>query len=459
MTAYTFLPKDQFIQIRENIYYYTKGPKIEDIITQPIYRYMSELYPLLTGNIHLSQRIDFSDAYEHGVDRNPFAHQLTCVGVEVTQQDEDRFRMIERERLSTLNWSTICFAFDAEDDYFFWNCYTSENFGIRYQTTLQKLIDSIVLPDNYEMFIGVIDYKRDCPSQKISDYAFHKFEGYKRETELRIYFLPKEKNLEPLKDLHFNAEKMIDSIKLSPFLSSSQKKNIYGFINEKYPFFKQKTMGSEIKLETLTKQTHKTRFAKIKMKALLKAVSFCFIISAIMYFAMTYENRDPARQVIYNNNGTVDLNSVKEYFYQNKDKLYPIEGMYTVLKQYIGPARDSVPSTIETHYIFRSTSKEGNSFRFNDYREIFDSLNFIHTLVPSICNYYNWSGKEDDYSISISEPQLRVFQRDQIEYTIDPTEFQIDGFGFSYIIWISGSDENYMAIPHKYTYMKLNSSH
>lgn len=219
------LPKDKFYEVKPGFYMDRKDS--DYLLDVPLFRYVSleTLYALLQNKIIVSRKNEFSDKHEQGCNYNPFGFQLSCVGYPVTDEDKELWKSIIRMRERTALWYTLCFTFDADDDYLFWKCYTPNGKGARFQTSLRQIINSIEIDSDYEIFIGTITYGDESYSWNLYNYAFRKIIAYKRETELRIYFIPKiaTENDSKTITIKTNTDKMIENVLLSPFLTIPQK--------------------------------------------------------------------------------------------------------------------------------------------------------------------------------------------------------------------------------------------
>ena len=251
---HTSLPKEDFFEIRDNIFLRKKDfEAYASILDIPIYRYINfdMLYNLLNDKLIVWRKGGFSDLHECGKNQNPFGHQLKCVGVETTSEDINRWNNIEAMRINTADWLTTCFSKDANNDYFFWRCYTSNWLGARYKTTLAKILDNLVLDDKYSLIIGSMQYyETEYYGNNLSQYIFHKINAYKHEQELRIYFIPKEPNLVQNKnssvEFHINSYAMIEDILFSPFSSHHQRATLSQLFKLRFPLFQNRMDFSRI---------------------------------------------------------------------------------------------------------------------------------------------------------------------------------------------------------------------
>ncbi|MCM1031334.1 MAG: hypothetical protein NC410_07860 [Oscillibacter sp.] len=216
------LDKKLFSEIQPDVFLH-QGVK-ESILTDPIFKYqnIAFFYQLLKGEIYIPIRKEFSDLHEHGECYNPWGDHFLPVDQEAIPADKARWAEEEAKRKSVSFWNALCFTTDPDENYFFWSTYTSKCFGIRFQTTIQKLIESIQFA-GYELYIGKIEYSpNDIEPRcyKIEEYAFSKIKAYKDEKELRIYFLPKQQDNPSSLLLDITPEKMIEKFWLSPFMPS-----------------------------------------------------------------------------------------------------------------------------------------------------------------------------------------------------------------------------------------------
>ena len=201
------LPQKDFIQIKDDIYILRRDfekKTYNDILNCALYRYINfeMLYNLLNDKLIVWKKGGMSDKHEAGELYNNYIDSFTIVGDKPTDEQKRRWKVLKEFRKSTASWLTTCFTSDANDDYFFWKCYTSDFLGCRYKTTLRRFINNIDLGNNFELYIGIIEYKSNeiWPNGGLTEYAFSKTKSYQRETELRMYFLPKNPDDDKVKD-------------------------------------------------------------------------------------------------------------------------------------------------------------------------------------------------------------------------------------------------------------------
>lgn len=251
------LPKEKFHHYKENIYILEPDDcTIEELLDKPIYRYINfeMLYNLLNDKLLVWRKGGFDDLHEQGKNQNPFSHQLKCVGEniesEITPEDTIRFNNIFSMRSHTSHWLTTCFSKDADDDYFFWKCYTSNWLGARYKTTLGKILDNLVLDKRYNLFIGSIQYGSEYNGNNLTQYVFRKTKSYEHEHELRIYFLPKVSKSVQINDdfvaFHINSNIMIENILFSPFSNHNQRIVLSQLFKLIFPSYYKRTTFSKI---------------------------------------------------------------------------------------------------------------------------------------------------------------------------------------------------------------------
>ncbi|MDE5822813.1 MAG: hypothetical protein K2H63_10085 [Paramuribaculum sp.] len=242
----TTLPKEKFHHYKENIYILKpRDCTIEELLDKPIYRYINfdMLYQLLNGKLIVWRKGGMSDKHEAGDLYNPFIDSFTSVGDKPTDKQKRRWKVLKELRKSTACWLTTCFTSDANDDYFFWKCYTSNFLGCRYKTTLRRFINNIDLGNNYELYIGIIDYKHyeTWPSGGLTEYAFSKTISYQRENELRLYFLPKAPQIildnSVPNTFCINSNLMIENILFTPFSSNIQRQTLREIFKSWFPMF------------------------------------------------------------------------------------------------------------------------------------------------------------------------------------------------------------------------------
>lgn len=254
-TKIPVLDKNQCKEIRKDVFLY--GDDSDKILDTKICRYMNfkHLVPILKGRLYVPMKKKFSDLHESGHHYNEFIYRLKPVE-DSLEKYEKIFEAEKEKRVGSQYWLTLCFTTDVREDYFFWRTYTNEKCGVRITTTIQQFLDSLSF-DDYELFIGKMKYfGYECPSHNVNQYAFWKTDSYKNESELRIYFQPKQQDLieehsemAAAKDhvtFRIDAENMVTEIILSPFFPKELRGYVSEMINTKFSNYKKITYWSRI---------------------------------------------------------------------------------------------------------------------------------------------------------------------------------------------------------------------
>lgn len=166
-------------------------------------------------------------------------------------------RQLRQEIKNTKDWLTTYWTLKQEEDFFMWKTYASSPFSVRIETTIQDLLDTFDF-DDYNIFVDKINYKgtKKC-IKDITDYAFYKYNFYKGEEELRIYFLPTDMHTieidEHVKEtdvyLQLKSPLPIKSILLSPFLRSASKVKLKELLEQQFKIDSSLICSSQIPLK------------------------------------------------------------------------------------------------------------------------------------------------------------------------------------------------------------------
>lgn len=254
-TKIPVLDKNQCKEIRKDVFLY--GDDSDITLDTKICRYMNfeHLVTILKGRLYVPMKKKFSDLHESGHHYNEFIYRLKPVG-DSSEKYEKIFDDEKEKRVGSQYWLTLCFTTDVREDYFFWRTYTNGKCGVRITTTIKQFLDSLSF-DGYELFIGKMKYVDcECPSHNVNQYAFWKTDAYKNESELRIYFQPKQQDLieehsemAAAKDhvtFRIDAENMVTKIILTPFFPKELRGCVSEMINTKLSNYEEITSWSRI---------------------------------------------------------------------------------------------------------------------------------------------------------------------------------------------------------------------
>lgn len=212
------------------------------------YTNLDTLINILNGKYRVNPRVYFPDRCEQGDFGLKSHFPLTIYGDTISEVQRERHQLKLRKRNLLKEWHTSCFTLSEHEDYLFWRTYTDSRFGVMLTTTIGSFLDSIKRPEKYDIFIGRMEYNLDILSDDINYHAFKKSPAYKGENELRIYFIKNVSSkinvneidhLRP-KPLFFevDAEKLIKSITLSPFMDKIFARRFTAFMHENYKSIK-----------------------------------------------------------------------------------------------------------------------------------------------------------------------------------------------------------------------------
>lgn len=249
------LDKTKFEEVQRNIFL-MKGISLDT----PICRYIDlDILVLLLQNntFYLNRRRMFSDRNEHGWTGNFNRFMMPVSSDEDKEEKENernyyksQFKEDYDNRKAIADWLTICFTENTTENYFFWRAYTHHRFGIRICTSIKNFCDSIMQNNDYEFFIGKIEYGQNCEklclNNKITTYAFAKTMPYQDEREIRVYVFPinnsHPNNLYNGIWLKIDPNTLIEGITLSPFMLPMFRNEIVKL----FPNFKTKFTQSKL---------------------------------------------------------------------------------------------------------------------------------------------------------------------------------------------------------------------
>lgn len=205
---------------------------------------LSALFGVMEGHFRISRRKDYSDICEHGVVTLRCAEFLLPAGDPITENDRRRWAEYEEFRKATGNLLCSCFTTTSAEMHSMWLSFTSGYTGVRIQTTVGAFAESLK-DSGFKLFIGPMNYYDvEIGAIDRTKYIFAKNKCYEPESELRIYFQPKENlkygSYNQFENVYLSVDgcKLVQSVLLSPFIprSSRFKGWILGAIRSKFPY-------------------------------------------------------------------------------------------------------------------------------------------------------------------------------------------------------------------------------
>lgn len=224
-----------------------------------IFRY-TELFNLLmlsSNQFYVGTKKDFPDKLESGEEFFILSSDFTTTGESRQESQVKKSIQLRQTIKNTKDWLTTCWTFKQEEDFFMWKTYAPNPFSARIETTIKDLFCSFDF-DDYNVFVDKINYKgkKKC-IKDITDYAFYKYNFYKGEEELRLYFLPTnihtieaDKNIKET-DVYLQLKYplKIKSILLSPFLRPVSKVKLKELLEQQFKIDRSLIHSSQIRLK------------------------------------------------------------------------------------------------------------------------------------------------------------------------------------------------------------------
>ena len=247
--------RGQFKLIKEDVSghgIYVEKSLIEDGNTdKPMFRYMKLSYLLSMLEpphmFYVANRRSFSDLRDQmGIVKR--LEEIKNIYSEA-ESWKNRKRLRERRAKQEIAWQQCisCWCLDVrktgniDENFLMWKAYSSNEITVRIGSSIRHFIDS-VLEIEHDILIAKVEYKNKYTSD-IFDIIFRKYSYYEDEQELRMLVLSdSQKGLNIPVDL----DKLIDEVKVSPFVTPPLEKIIMNQLGEQYPNLKEKIRPSMI---------------------------------------------------------------------------------------------------------------------------------------------------------------------------------------------------------------------
>lgn len=242
------LDKKQFKKLENKNIYISE----DKILSMPICKYtdLFNLLMLLSNEFYVGAKKRFSDMLESGDCFLNFSADFNIAGEPVSEMKWEMSKQMRKDVKETKNWLASCWTLKTEEDYFMWKTYAPAPYSVKIQTTLLCLLDSLDL-SNYEVYVSKMNYHGNSHILKdFTAYMFYKYNYYKGEDEVRLYFLPlnpKEIKHDPVYLKVKNPNKFLTDITLSPFLSQTSKCKLKEFLIKEYNVERKLIKASKIR--------------------------------------------------------------------------------------------------------------------------------------------------------------------------------------------------------------------
>ena len=200
-----------------------------------IFKYISlpNLLLLLSNQFYISTKKNFSDRLEIGTCFLLFLSDFHIAGDTISEEMMLKSERLREQVRGSGDWLTSCWTLKSAEDYLMWKVYSSDNYCVRVETTVGRLLASLDFPD-YEVFVSKMCYEREKYIIKdLTDYAYYKFNYYKGEEELRFYFFPLNGDKREGNGTYFDVKEplsLIKGITLSPFFPAMTNRKLIEYI-------------------------------------------------------------------------------------------------------------------------------------------------------------------------------------------------------------------------------------
>ncbi len=227
--------KDFYELTPEHDVFVQKGLKLDT----KIYRYTSLdtlLHISSRSEYYISKRLFFTDKNEQGGFSNlKYSFDLCPVGGDASDYCEAYQEYVTEQKIAAKHFFVSCWTENSPESYLMWKSYASGGIGIRIETTIGQLLES--LKNNpCKIFCARVDYKPEGYKDTWFKRVFIKKEEYRQEHEIRICVSPKDPRQKSCDRLTLKLSKpFITSAILSPFFSILEQKFLLEHLNKIYP--------------------------------------------------------------------------------------------------------------------------------------------------------------------------------------------------------------------------------
>ena len=244
--------EEDYVRLMDKIYVH----KSIDL-KKKIYHYLplEYLLPILENNkFRISNRRNFTDLSEKGQKGDIKKCFRMCYSSPDNKERE--INLIRESELSKMieisyNICISCWTYDVhkieeshdivEEDFLMWRAYTRGGTGVRIETTIEDLLNSIKVTP-YNIIVRNVEYKRESFTNTVEESLFNKTIYYSKEQELRICALCSDSEL----FLDIDLSKMIHNVLISPFVSKTYADFIIKSLETKFEILKGKIRKSRL---------------------------------------------------------------------------------------------------------------------------------------------------------------------------------------------------------------------
>ena len=234
-----------FISYKRNVFIrkgFSENSKIFKYITK--YEYFEDL--LKSDTLYINKRNSFSDRRERGELYNKKFHfyRFSVANEKVSERVLEEWTYKDKQIKEACKLHTSCWTKKKEEDFLMWKAYSGRD-GVRIETTIGKLVNSLSDVLNNTLFCGDMEYGKEKPFYEVVDSMFYKTPYYKNEEEFRVYIIEEKESADSIR-LEISPIHMIEKVILSPFLPIDDAKSKIKALQEKYNFLENKVSISEI---------------------------------------------------------------------------------------------------------------------------------------------------------------------------------------------------------------------
>ena len=195
------------------------------------------LLGLINGEYYFTYRSSFTDQHEKGEfydSRNLFKHFYPANG-HAPKKVLEQWKLQDSQRDICYSLPCSCWSLEERENYLMWKAYSSNNIGIRVQSTIKRFTESLDLRNN-KLFGSKMEYGKESYPNQIFNWMFWKQEHYDNEKEYRFYICcPQSDSSNTINGciLPINPERLIDRVIISPFIQKHSALDIIKILNRK----------------------------------------------------------------------------------------------------------------------------------------------------------------------------------------------------------------------------------
>ncbi|WP_242855658.1 DUF2971 domain-containing protein [Ruminiclostridium josui] len=157
---------------------------------QKLWRYydLIKFLTLINGELYFARADSFKDKYEGAIPKQTFQSMIENFKDYSTAKNKDdiilEFQKIFNEKRKKAAIS--CWHINDTESAAMWELYSKAGFGIAVNTTIEKLANSLVIPEGYKMIMSQVNYI-DFDKENNTDYIYNELLPFKNKRKEFIY--------------------------------------------------------------------------------------------------------------------------------------------------------------------------------------------------------------------------------------------------------------------------------